>query len=235
MRSVGGARRWLAAAAVLAVVAAACTDGPLLEDVGDVSQRVVHGATTSSTAAVLTDDAGEPVLRMARASTLAWFNAELADVDGVEGAVVLNRVWTRGEGVNRFVQAGPAEIAAVLPGVGFPEVVPDTAQVVTSQIVFDVGSGLLDVNTSAAFGVWTTTPYSVGREEGQILVLRVGQASAFEVDPFVGILSQSVEEGLSLTWVEGEYSYELFCRTGITELSCTRMAENFIPLEIVSR
>jgi hypothetical protein len=106
---------------------------------------------------------------------------------------------------------------------------------VTSQFVFDVGSGLLDVNTSAAFGVWNTTPYSVGREEGQIVVLRVGQAAAFDVDPFTGIQSQSVEEGVALTWVEGEYRYELFCRTGISEVLCTRMAENFIPLQIASR
>ena len=222
------------AAAGLVVGAAACGDGPLLENVGDVSQRVVHGDTTSTTAPLLTDD-GEPVPRVARSSTLAWFNAELADVEDVEPAVVLNRVWTRGEGVNRFVQAGPREIAAVLPGVGFPEVVPDTAQVVTSQLVFDVGSGLIDVNTSAAFGVWTTTPYSVGREEGQIAVLRVGQASAFDVDPFAGIESQQVEEGIALSWVEGEYRYELFCRTGISELLCSQMAENLIPLQIASR
>ena len=226
--------RLATAAAVLVVAGAACSDGPLLEEVGDVSQRIVHGDTTSTTVALLTDD-GESVLRVIRSSTLAWFNADLAEVEDVEPAVVLNRVWIRGEGVNRFIQAGPREIAAVLPGVGFPSVVPDTAQVVTSQLVFDVGSGLLDVNTSAAFGVWTTTPYSVGREEGQIAVLRVGQASAFDVDPFAGIESQSVEEGIALTWVEGEFRYELFCRTGLSDLVCNEMAENLIPLVIASR
>jgi hypothetical protein len=106
-----GLQSWALAAVAVTVVAAACTDQPLLEDVGDVSQRVVHGDTTSSTAPVLTDEGGEAVGDVARSSTLAWFNRELADVEGVEAAVVLNRVWTRGEGVNRCVQAGPREIA----------------------------------------------------------------------------------------------------------------------------
>ena len=69
--------RTLAAAAVaVTVVAGACSDGALLDDVGDVSQRVVHGDTTSSTAPLLTDDAGDPLARVTRSSTLAWFNAE---------------------------------------------------------------------------------------------------------------------------------------------------------------
>ena len=226
--------RLAAAVALVAGLVAACGDGPLLEDVGDVSQRIVYGDTTSTTAVLLTDD-GEPVPEVARSSSLAWFNADLADTDGVEPAIVLNRVWTRGEGVNRFIQASPQEIAAVLPGVGFPSVVPESSQVVTSQLVFDVGSGLLDVNTSAAFGVWTTTPYSVGREEGQVAVLRVGQAAVAEIDPFAPIESQPVEEGIALSWVEGDYRYELFCRTGVSDLLCTQMAENLIPLQIAAR
>ncbi len=229
------ARTWAVATVTMALVVAACGDGALLDDVGDVSERVVHGDTTSTTDPLLTDDAGEPVARVARSSTLVWFNDDVSDVEGVEAAIVLNRVWTRGEGVNRFVQSSANEIAAVLPGVGFPEVVPDTAQVVTSQLVFDVGSGLLDVNTSAAFGVWNTAPYSVGREVGQILVLRVGQAGASTFDPFAGVQVQSVEEGVSLTWVEADYRYELFCRTGVGEALCTRMAGSLIPLQIVAR
>ena len=94
---------------------------------------------------------------------------------------------------------------------------------------------MIDVNTSAAFGVWTATPYSVGREEGQLAVLRVGQADLSLIDPFAGIDSQPVEEGLALTWVEGAYRYELFCRTGISELLCSQMAENLIPLNIAAR
>ncbi len=227
-------RRRLAAAAALCVALAACGDGPLLEDVGDLSQRVVHGDVTTTQPGVdVGSEEGRVLVKPIEEA--AWWNAGIGDVEGVDAAIVTNRVWVRGEGVNRFVQADPREIAIVLPDVSFPEALPLDAQIVTSQLVFDVGSGLLDSLMSAAFGVWNTAPYTVAREQSQLAVLRVGQAAAYDsFDPFVGIQAQEVEQGLSLTWTAGDYRYELFCRNGVDERVCLHMAENVVPLAAIA-
>ena len=76
------------------------------------------------------------------------------------------------------MQAGRFEIAAALPGVEFPRLVPEKVTHISSQLVFDPLTGTLDVGTSAAFGLWTAEPYTVPRIEGQLVVLRVGLRSA---------------------------------------------------------
>ncbi len=222
----------LIAALALATLVAGCSDGPLLENVGDISQRVVYG-TSSSTLPGLTLEGEEDPLVLKPVDEITWFNAALADVEGGEAAVVTNRVWERGQGINRFVQAGPQEMALILPGIGFPSSVPPRTESVTSQIVFDVGSGLIDSITSAAFGLWAGTPYTVSRDQGQVAVLRVGQAGAFDSLPF-GLDVQEVEDGLAFIWVEGDYRYELFCRTGVDERVCRHMAENLLPLTTIA-
>ncbi len=225
--------RRIVAGALLAFVVTACGGEPLLEDVGDLSQRIVHGDVTTTLPGVDVGGEEAPVL-VKPVEQVAWFNAGVADVEGVEAAIVQNRVWERGEGVNRFVQADPEEIAIVLPDLAFPEALPIDAQVITSQLVFDVGSGLLDALTSAAFGVWNTAPYTVAREQSQLAVLRIGQAGAFDIEPLAGIQVQEVEQGLSLTWVQGDFRYELFCRDGVDERVCRHMAENLVPLAAIA-
>ncbi len=221
----------LLAVATVAVALAACGEGPLLENVGDISQRVVYG--TSSSTVPIADPETEAPIEVKSAELLTWHNAALADVQGGERAVITNRVWERGQGINRFVQAGPREIAAVLPEISFPATAPLRAEAITSQVVFDVGSGLVDSLTSAAFGYWAGTPYSVSREQGQVAVLRVGQASAYDDLPF-GLEVVEVEDGLSFSWVDGDYRYELFCRAGIDERACRSMAENPVPLAAIA-
>ncbi len=221
-----------AALVALSVVAAACGEGPLLENVGDLSERVVHGESSTTLPGIAIGDVENPLV-VKPSDQVAWYNAGIGDLAGAEGAeiaIITTRVWQRGEGVNRFVQADPRELAVVLPDVEFPAALPPDAAVITSQLVFDVGSGLVDAITSAAFGVWNTTPYTVAREQSQIAVLRVGQAAAFDAQPFVGIQVQEVEEGLSLQWLRGDYRYELFCREGVDIRTCRHMAENMVRL-----
>ncbi len=227
-------RRRIAAAAALAVVLTACGDGPLLEDVGDLSQRIVHGDVTTTLPGVDVGGAEAPVL-VKPVEEATWWNAGIGDVEGVDAAIVSNRVWVRGEGVNRFVQADPREVAVVLPDLSFPEALPPDAQIITSQLVFDVGSGLLDSLTSAAFGIWNTVPYTIAREQSQLAVLRIGQAAAYDnVDPLVGIQALEVEQGLSMVWTSGDYRYELFCRNVVDERVCLHMAENVVPLAAIA-
>ncbi len=216
----------IAALAVAAtVMLGGCGDRPL-GSVGELSREVVHGDVTTSTTIVVEDPGGARTLPLRRAGDLVWIN-QTADEPPTSQAVVLTRVWQRGDGVNRFIQASPVEIAVVLPGVDFPETVPDDVGYVSSQLVFDVQSGTLDADTAAAFGLWNTIPYSVGRDIGQLAVLRVGVADDAET---VDIAAFEVEEGRSLTWSAAGYRYELFCRANVDEALCWHMAENMRPL-----
>lgn len=213
--------------AVLAVslLAAACGDRPL-GSVGDISRDVIHGDATTSTTIVVENPDGERTLPLRRATDLEWINLT-SDGGRAAPVVILTRVWQRGDGVNRFIQASPTEIATVLPGVDFPETVPEEVTSVSSQLVFDTQSGTLDADTAAAFGLWNTVPYSVGRDVGQLAVLRVGVA---DDDEPVDIAAFEVEEGRSLTWSVAGYRYELFCRANVDEALCWHMAENMRPL-----
>jgi hypothetical protein len=94
--------------------------------------------------------------------------------------------------------------------------------------VFDAASGILDGETSAAFGIWSVVPYS--DDEGRLAVLRVGQApTTAEVGG--GITSSGVEDGLSLSWTDGGFRYELFCVAQIPEEMCWQMVESAAPLD----
>ena len=48
------------------------------------------------------------------------------------------------------------------------------------------------------------------------------------------IFSFRVSDGRELTWTHGDYVYELFCRTGISEDACFAMASSTIPLDLIA-
>lgn len=204
--------------------------GNLLSGVGDLSQDVVHGGTESTTTTTAVE--GVPSFRLKGITDLAWVNDGLgATTDGGADDTII-AVWFRGDQVNPWVQASRREIANALPGIEFPQLVPEGVTHVTSQLVFDTVTASLDPSAAAAFGLWVAEPYTLPRTEGQQAVLEVG-IKTFSGDPDNEIFSFQVTDGRELTWTHGDYVYQLFCRTGITEDACFAMAESTIPLDLV--
>jgi len=210
------------------LVATACGENGLLDGVGGRTQEAVIG-TTTTTAFVLVDDVEVAPQGTVAANSVLWLNDGLeGEVDGSQTEVIA-RVFNRGQG-NRFVQSSRAEMALVLPGIEFPRVVPRGVIWITSQLVYDTASGTIDTGTSAAFGLWEVEPYSV--DEGRIGVLRVGIAPE---ERLAEIRAEVVADGLSLTWDDLDYRYELFCRESLAEDLCWKMAESSTPLVVINR
>jgi len=202
-----------------AVVVAACGDSGMLDGLGERSQDAVLGdISTSSTIPSISTP--QESLGVVLASDLIWFN------DGIEGEAsgeknyIVSKVWERAP-QTRFHQASRREIIQALPNLSFPGVVPEEVRFVTSQLVYDTAVGLLDAEFSAAFGLWPVEPYTV--QDANVAVLRVGEAGEFRID---GIVSDVVNDGISLSWTAGDYRYELFCRTGLVDELCWQMAES---------
>ena len=144
---------------------------------------------------------------------------------------IVSAVWNRGDGVTRFIQASTTEIATALPGVQFPSLVPNQTFSITSQLVYDTASATLDVGTAAAFGMWPVTPYAI--DSGSIAVLRV----AFDDGSGLGgteVRTVVIDDGISLKWTAGAYSYELSCVSEIPESVCQQMAASAVPLELIA-
>jgi len=210
------------------ILLAACGDAGLLDGLGDRSREIVYSDTTTTTTIVVDDGESAPQGAV-RAADVSWYNDQLGEAAPVPiPSVVIADVWGRGDRVNRYIQASRAEIATALPTVEFPSLVPDEVGWVTSQLVFDTASATLDAGTSAAFGLWKVEPYSF--EEGDVAVLRVGEASGPDRESAGEIHYEIVPDGLSLSWVRGSYRYELFCRTSLAEEMCQQMAETAMPL-----
>ena len=211
--------------AVLAVVLAACGDAGPLDGLGEASSRFVHGDTSTSTTIAVADD-GEGGALVA-ASQVLWLNDEIADQAAGNPSDVIAAVWQREAG-SRFVQASRAEVASALPTLEFPGLVPADTTWVTSQLVYDVDSGALDLDTAAAFGMWRVEPYTV--TEGRIMVLRVGLAADDAPAERSDVTPIIVPDGLSLGWTEAGLRYELFCRSTLSEDLCLEVADSFAPL-----
>lgn len=226
MRS--SSKRWSISRVALAAVGislftAACGETGLLDGLGQRSQDAVLGdVSTSSTIPVLTTP--EETLRVVKSTDLTWWNDGIPGEATGEKNYIVAKVWERAP-QQRFHQASRVEIVQALPNIAFPGVVPEQVRFVTSQLVYDTASALLDAEFSAAFGLWPVEPYSV--QDASIAVLRVGNAGEFRID---GIVADVVNEGLSLSWTAGDYRYELFCRTGVIDDLCWQMAESAINL-----
>ena len=221
----------LFAGAALALVLVACGEQGPLDGFGErssewVSEGVV--ATTTSEARVVFQVANEGLVGTA---DLLWTNDDLGDSAVGEPALVVRGVWARQIG-SRFVQASRNEIAAALPTIRFPSLVPEDVAWITSQLVYDPATGHLDGNTSVAFGLWAVEPYTV--TEGQLGVLRVGAAPGDAGAGRSDTVPILVPDGVNLGWTEGGLRYEMFCRGSIPDAVCEAIIESFVPLSSLS-
>lgn len=220
----------LAALAVLG--AAGC--GGILEGVGDLSRDVVHGDTTSTMATTTLPPPGGGMALVGLSASVVWVNDQYTAPPNLPAEDAARQVWLRGDGVDPYVQAGRDEIIAALPGVEFPRLVPEKVTHISSQMVFDVQTGTLDVATAVAFGLWSAEPYTVPRTEGQLVVLRVGLRSALAGQGSEDISTFQATDGRELAWSFGDYVYQLFCRRGISEEACFAIADSMTSLDLLS-
>jgi len=205
----------------------ACGESGLLDGVGERTRELVEGTTTTSSGEVIIeiDPAAEGLIGP---EDLLWFNDDIDPQFTGDAQDVIRSVWKRKLN-SRFVQASRAEIASAMPGVLFPERVPRDVLWVTSQLVFDDTTGALDPDTAAAFGFWVSEPYQ--SDTARLGVLRIGLAPIdvpVERSEIVPIL---VPDGISLGWTEGGYSYELFCRSSVSDQLCIEVAASTVPLQ----
>jgi hypothetical protein len=219
-------------AALVALSAAGC--GDVLQGVGDLSRDIVHGETTTTVTTTTLPQPGGGMALVGLTGSVVWVNDQYTAGSGVSAEAAVREVWLRGDGVDPYVQAGRAEIAVALPNIEFPRLIPEKATHISSQLVFDLQTGTLDVATAAAFGLWIAEPYTVPRTEGQLVVLRVGLRSALAGQGADDISTFQVADGRELAWSFGDYVYQLFCRTGISEESCFAMANSMTSLEVLS-
>jgi hypothetical protein len=216
--------------AILALAIAVSACGDMLEGVGDLSQGIVQGDQIPSTTTL----PGQLDLRLNPITGAQWINDEIGSVTaGLSVDDLLLAVWLRGDQLNQSVQASRREIAEVLPGVEFPQLAPDGVTHVSSQLVYDVQTASLGVGTAAAFGLWVGEPYTAARSEAQLAVLRVGLKTFDDGSPDNEVFSFSVAGGRELSWVDGRYVYQLFCRTGVLVETCEAMADSTIPLSLL--
>lgn len=215
--------RWLWRVVPLALIIMACGDNGMLDGVGRRSQEAVLGDFVPSSTRV--EDVGpEKIYRVVLSDGLNWWNDGIEDEATGEKNYVVAKVWARNP-QQRVHQASRLEVLQVLPGIGFPGVVPEEVQYITSQLVYDTASATLDAEFSVQFGLWPSEPYGDG---SNVAVLRVGDAGEFRID---GIVADVVDSGLSLSWTAGQYRYELFCSTTIIDELCWQMAEATVSLE----
>jgi len=218
--------------ALVALSAAGC--GDVLEGVGDLSRDFVHGDTTTTVGTTTLPQPGGGMALVGLSKAVIWVNDQYAAGSNLSAEAAARQVWLRGDGIDPYVQAGRDEMVSALPGVEFPRLVPEKVTHISSQLVFDVQTGTLDVATAAAFGLWTAAPYTVPRTEGQLVVLKVGLRSALPGGDQGDISTFQAADGRELAWSFGDYVYQLFCRTGISEESCFAMADSMTSLEVLS-
>ena len=211
--------------AALACVVAGCGETGLLDGVGDRTRSYVEGETTT-TVSVPTVAAGTGSEALVGTLDVVWYNDSKDPQYSGEPEEVVAAVWEDRLGNSRFVQSSRSELAAALPSLRFPEFVPEQVRWITSQLVYTESTGLLDPDTSAAFGLWTSDPYQ--SDTGRIGVLRVGNAANDTLDRRSRIDAVVVPDGISLGWTESSMQYELFCRSEISEQLCTDVATSVL-------
>ena len=215
----------LAVACALGV--GACGESGPLEGVGQRSAAWVTAATipTTTSPEVVAEVGDEGLVG---ADNILWVNDDIGPDEVTDDPqAMIATVWGRQLG-SRFVQASRVEIATALPTIRFPEAVPEDVRWVTSQLVFDPATGLLDADTSAAFGLWIVEPYTA--ESGRLGVLRVGAAPDGVGGAKSDVVPIVVPDGLSLGWTDAGLRYELFCQALVTDAVCNAMSDAFVPL-----
>jgi hypothetical protein len=230
------------------IVLTACGDTPL-DSIGWRSSDWINEPTVPTTVAVVTTTP-----TVVSAERLLWANDEIETASLEDQGAVIQEVFGRREG-DRFIQASRFEIAAALPGVAFPGLAPSGAEWVTSQLVVD-NDGTVSPDPSAAFGIWSTEPYTRSRSVAQMVVMRVAtdpvaaeevasadselscerfaerSADQCEILTIADRPTWLLEEtsGSTLIWFEGEYRYELFGRSFVPRPILREMTAGMVPL-----
>jgi len=126
---------------------------------------------------------------------------------------------------------------------------------VTSQLVFDERGDLAD-DPVAAFGIWSSEPYTRSRSVAQMVIMSVS------VDPEVAadvaspgadnscerfadrstevcavatisgrpVWSLEASNGTTMVWYDGQYRYELFGRSYVAPAALQEMVVDLVPL-----
>lgn len=213
-------------AMALSILLVGCGEAGLLDGVGDRSRGYVQGdqSTTTTIVAVVAGTGDEGLIS---ATDVQWFNDDLPNQMTGTSEQVIRGVWQR-ELNSRFVQSSRSEISVAIPTIMFPDLVPETIRWITSQLVFDASTGVLDPDTTVAFGLWMSDPYQ--SDAGRLGVLRVGKTPADLLPNRSELVPIIVPDGISLGWTEAGHRYELFCRSDISEELCVDIAHSAAPL-----
>jgi hypothetical protein len=210
----------------VSLVLAACGESGLLDGVGERTRELVEGTTTTTLEGIVVEV--DPIEEgLVGPEDLLWFNDDIDPQFAGRAQDVIRSVWDRKLN-SRFVQASRSEIAAAMPSVLFPDLMPIDVRWVTSQLVYDNTTGALDPDTAAAFGFWVSEPYQ--SDTARLGVLRIGFAPIDAATGRSDIVPILVPDGISLGWTEAGYRYELFCRSSISDELCTEVAASTVPL-----
>jgi hypothetical protein len=183
-----------------------------------------------------------------------WPNDPLSVAATVPDEGVVGVIWENSGQVDRFVQVSRSDISKAIPDIRFPELIPDSVEFISTQLIFFPRTGGLDSAPAAAFGLWTVSPYSLSRSVGQKAVIFVhvlDQEVSFEGDITQGCgqfqareLSScerinlglnpawwlSSLEGNILVWYSGELRYEMTIRPPVTRAIAEQVASSSVPL-----
>ena len=154
-------------------VVAGCNDASL-SGLGHMTERWIAAApdpTTTTASPVAPTPVGLQTTHGEQIVT--WVNDELGDPPVASPEDTVAMVWSRSNKQDGYVQASRAEIAVALPGLEFPELIPERSAFITSQLVFDPTTGKLASDPAAAFGFWSAKPYTKARSVAQLAVLIV--------------------------------------------------------------
>lgn len=244
---------WRSAAFVFGVLVLVACGGSPLESIGLRSSEWINEPTVPTTVPVITTS---PTI--VDVGQLEWANDDIENENLDNPDALLAEVFSRREG-DSFIQASRFEIAAALPGISFPAEAPSGAEWVSSQLVFD-NDGSLDNDPSAAFGIWSTEPYTRSRSVAQMVVVRVAldQQGAEEVaqagsgascarfsardtesceitmidDRPTWVLGSS--GGSTLIWFDSPYRYEMFGRNFVSVSILQDMSTTTVTLEAIA-
>lgn len=188
------------------------------------------------------------------AVSAVWPNDLLAVTSSVAAEDVIEAIWERSDQIDRFVQVSRTDISRAVPEIRFPELIPESVEFISTQLVYLPRTGSLDTSPTAAFGLWTVEPYSLSRSVGQkavIFVHALEDEANFEGDITEGCgqfqareLSScerinlglnpawwlSSLEGNVLVWYSGRLRYEMTVRAPVTRDIAEQVASSTIPL-----
>lgn len=238
----------VAACAVLMVALAACSESSLA-DLGQRSSGWIGDPTGGG--AIEATGNGQP--QVVRSVEVSWSNDELTEtVPQGEPQEVLAQIVERTTGPERYIQATRLEIAATLPGMSFPDLVPPEVTAISSQIVVSTTRDRLDDEVYAAFGLWTVEPYTRSRSVGQRGTFIVAGLSADSAcDRFAAgavascttetingldIVRIDAESGQTWIWEDDTYEYQLYLRGSLdtNETVADFMIRNQVPFVTVA-